>query len=93
MGTPYDLITITPFDLNQFRCKAEKGKIQSLIDLVIEEAPKTIHTSAKFAEFKLEEIEGFEDNLIKGFEIKVDRYLELERFIKKYIPFLLMKKK
>jgi len=41
---------------------------------------------------RLEVVEGFENREVKGYAIKVDGSQRIEQFIKKYIPYVIVRK-
>ena len=92
MYSPYDLITITKVDLNEFQDDPFSGKIGSILNLVFDELPKDLKQYAKFTDPHLKPIQGFEDNNIKGYEIIIRGNTRIERFVRDYIPFVILKK-
>jgi len=92
MDSPYDLVTISKVDFDRFQNDPFSGKIGSILHLVFDELPKDLKQCAKFTDPHLRPIEGFEDKEIKGYEITIRGNKRIERFVKDYIPFILLKK-
>ncbi len=92
MDSPYDLITVNQVDFDRFQSDPFSGKIGSILNLVFDELPKNLKPYAKFTDPCLQPIQGFEDNDIKGYEITIRGNKRIERFVRDYIPFILLKK-
>lgn len=92
MPSGYDLVIINSVDLEMFKQDARKSKIGTLIELVLEEVPQELKFASRFVTPYIREIEGFEDDTLKGFEICVDENKEVEEFIRGFIPFLILRK-
>lgn len=92
MDSPYDLITVNKNDFDRFQSDPFSGKIGSILHLVFDELPKNLKQYAKFTDPCLKPIQGFEDNNIKGYEITIKGNKRIEKFVRDYIPFILLKK-
>jgi hypothetical protein len=88
----YDLITITQRDLDQFVHKSKGGKIHMLLNLVLEDLPKSLKKRKDFIRIELQQIEGFEDKNVKGYEVLTVGDKDIGEFIQSYIPFFILKK-
>lgn len=92
MASLYDLITIDKYDLETFERYGLESKIGFLINLVLDEIPEHMKGIARFCSPYLKPIEGFEDEFVLGYEVVVDESPVIEKFIKSYIPFFILKK-
>ncbi len=93
MSSPYDLITVSPKDLSQFEEEMEKSRIGKLIILVLRELPGKFKCYQRSVAPYLKAIEGFEDQNVKGYEVVIEESREIERFVRSYIPFFILKKR
>lgn len=93
METPYDLLYITKHDYSLFQKKTRKNKIQRVLNIVSNHLPENLKSPFKFAIIYLKPIDGFEDKEIKGYEVCVKGDEKVEKFIRNYVPFFLMRKR
>jgi hypothetical protein len=92
MGSPYDLITITPYDLFMFEKNGEKSRIGLILKLIMDELPSKLRPYAQFVSPYLKPIKGFEDEKVRGYEIVVEEHEEIEKFVQEFVPFFILKK-
>lgn len=92
MNSPYDLVRITAQDLKDFVKNPEKGKVGAVLKLVLDELPYKLRIYTRFITPTLKPIRGFEDRFVKGYEIKIKENREIEMFVRRYIPFFLLRK-
>ena len=92
MDSPYSLITINRRDLLQYKEGFKKSKIKILLDLVLGELPDELQQEMKFTIIDIREIEGFEDDKVKGYILIAPGNKVVEAFIHSYIPFFILEK-
>ena len=91
MNSLYDLITITSKDLRLYQ-KKRKGKIGIILSIVLEELPASLQPLKEYTLPYLKPIRGFEDKNVRGYTVRIKEHKEIEGFIKKYVPFFILKK-
>ncbi len=92
MKSPYNLVTVPRYDIALYKKNPAYGKVGKVFNLVLDELPKELSKHRKFINPKLKPIEGFEDAKVKGFEVVIKENSDVEKFVRKFIPFFIMKK-
>ena len=92
MSKSTNLITISRQDLDAFELNSSKSKIGKLLTLVLSELPQEFTDKQSDIYPYLSQIEGFEDDKVRGYEVKVAGEGDVEKFIKSYIPFFILEK-
>lgn len=92
MASPYEIITLSRSDLFDFECDPPNSKVGLILSLVLEELPQHLHSAVKYVFPYLEPIEGFEDEKVKGFQVSIDEDKRIEKFVRDYLPFFIMRK-
>ena len=92
MSDPYDLITITKSDLSRYERASTNNKISLIINLILSELPEKLKGKSKFIEPTLKPIPGFEDQYIKGYEVCICQNFRIEQFVRRYLPFFILRK-
>lgn len=92
MFSAYNLLTISKYDLITFKDNPEKGRVGVILNLIYDEMPLNLKKYARFITPYLIPIEGFEDQNVKGYELNIVGNKKIESFVRKYIPFFILRK-
>lgn len=92
MKSPYDLITITPRDLEAFEENNLHSKVWTILFLILEELPTNLQHQAGFIAPTLTPIPGFRDDKIRGYEITIKENKNIQKFVREFVPFFILKK-
>jgi len=92
MFSPYNLLTISKYDLITFQDNPEKGRVGVILNMIFDELPFKLRKYARFITPCLNPIEGFEDQNVKGYELNIVGNKKIESFVRKYIPFFILRK-
>ncbi len=91
--SPYELITIRKQDLEMFRKSPKQSRIGIILSIVLDTMPPHLKALKKFISPQIMPVKGFEDENTKGYEIVLYEHRDIEEYVKRYIPFLILKKK
>jgi hypothetical protein len=92
MDSSFDLITITPSDLKQYKMGNKRSKISLILQIVLDELPDSYKLASETPITNLIPIEGFEDEVVRGYEVEIKNNKVAEEFVRLYIPFFILKK-